>query len=298
MPFITEWQPTQNRWPLAFACTQSPGLIYVDGTFGAEEWSPNDTFVGGYMAVEPVTTTGGFLSDVAVAPDGHVFAVGTTTSSDIDRLWEFAPGVRTPIRSTQIAGLPSLSSVAVLNDSTLLITGGTRQYWGGLIFECARNGTVRRQWGPAFGIYPFMDLATSPTGDVFLSLLVDRKIWVFSNSGVPLRSWGSEGTGEGQFAGPTQKIAADASGNIYVADSGNNRVQKFTRDGILLCQWGNSGPANSLLPGPGAIAVDAAGRVFVGATSQTNGDRLVKVFQSLPTSTSRHTWGAVKTQKR
>jgi DNA-binding beta-propeller fold protein YncE len=133
---------------------------------------------------------------------------------------------------------------------------------------------------------------------VFVSQPSDRKILAFSSTGVLLRSWGSEGSGEGQFSGATQKIAADPSGAVYVADKGNNRVQKFSRDGVFLCQWGNSGAPSSLLAYPEAIAVDASGRVFVGTSAQTTSDRLVKVYQSLPTSTSRRTWGAVKSQRR
>ena len=41
-----------------------------------------------------------------------------------------------------------------------------------------------------------------------------------------LTQWGSYGSGNGQFNGPTG-IAVDGSGNVYVADQANNRVEKF-----------------------------------------------------------------------
>ena len=44
--------------------------------------------------------------------------------------------------------------------------------------------------------------------------------------GTFLTTWGSSGTGNGQFAGPGG-IKVDGSGNVFVADSGNNRIQKF-----------------------------------------------------------------------
>ena len=114
-----------------------------------------------------------------------------TLSSSVGRLWEFAPGVTTPIRSVEIPGLPTLLAVAVLNDSTLLIAGG--QPWGGSVYECSKSGVVRHQWGPALDMD--VDIATSPTGDVFVSQPSARRIWVCSNSGNALRSWRSEGSG-------------------------------------------------------------------------------------------------------
>ena len=42
-----------------------------------------------------------------------------------------------------------------------------------------------------------------------------------------LGAWGTYGTGNGQFSGPTA-VETDASGNIYVADQNNARIQKFT----------------------------------------------------------------------
>jgi tripartite motif-containing protein 71 len=44
-----------------------------------------------------------------------------------------------------------------------------------------------------------------------------------------LTTWGSEGSGDGQFGEPGG-IAVDGAGNVYVADTGNNRVQKFKQD--------------------------------------------------------------------
>ena len=38
--------------------------------------------------------------------------------------------------------------------------------------------------------------------------------------------WGTEGSGDGQFAGPNG-IAVDGSGNVYVTDYSYNRVQVF-----------------------------------------------------------------------
>ena len=51
--------------------------------------------------------------------------------------------------------------------------------------------------------------------------------------------WGSEGSGDGQFA-MAAGVAVDRSGNVYVADSSSTRVQVFSDDGELLRQWGST----------------------------------------------------------
>jgi DNA-binding beta-propeller fold protein YncE len=49
---------------------------------------------------------------------------------------------------------------------------------------------------------------------------------VFDSGGVFLSTFGSFGTGNGEFSMP-QGIAVGGGGNIYVADTANNRVQVF-----------------------------------------------------------------------
>ena len=48
----------------------------------------------------------------------------------------------------------------------------------------------------------------------------------FTNSGTPQASWGSKGTGNGQFDTPSS-AAFDSSGFLYVTDTNNKRITKF-----------------------------------------------------------------------
>jgi DNA-binding beta-propeller fold protein YncE len=52
------------------------------------------------------------------------------------------------------------------------------------------------------------------------------RIQKFTADGTFIASWGSSGTGNGQFHDP-DSIAIDSSGNVYVADWDNNRIQVF-----------------------------------------------------------------------
>jgi len=75
-------------------------------------------------------------------------------------------------------------------------------------------------------------------------------------------TWGSSGTGNGQFANLTG-VAVDASGNVYVADTSNNRIQKFSSSGNFITTWGSYGTGNGQFYDPRGIAVDASGNVYV-----------------------------------
>ncbi len=65
-------------------------------------------------------------------------------------------------------------------------------------------------------------------------------------------------------------VAVDSAGNLYIADSNNNRVRKVSNGVIATVAGGGSsglgdnGPAtNAQLYGPGSIALDSAGNVYI-----------------------------------
>ena len=74
-------------------------------------------------------------------------------------------------------------------------------------------------------------------------IIVERDahhISVYSQAGEKLKSFGSEGSGQGQFFRP-RGVAVDDDGNILVADTENNRIQKFTADGTFITAVGSKG---------------------------------------------------------
>ena len=79
--------------------------------------------------------------------------------------------------------------------------------------------------------YP-ADVAWDAAGDIFVAdgIGENTRIAKFTKEGVFIKSWGSKGTGQGEFA-DVHSLAVDAQGNVYAADAGNHRIQVFDNDG-------------------------------------------------------------------
>jgi DNA-binding beta-propeller fold protein YncE len=81
-----------------------------------------------------------------------------------------------------------------------------------------------------------------------------------------LTSWGSYGSGDGQFQTP-QGVAIGGSGNVYVVDGDNHRISVFAPSGTFLRQWSTPcGPDTTVVCAQtSSIAVDAYDNVYVGS---------------------------------
>jgi DNA-binding beta-propeller fold protein YncE len=83
-----------------------------------------------------------------------------------------------------------------------------------------------------------------------------------ARTGAILRTIGSPGTGDGQFARPLG-IRMDNQGNLLVADVMNCRVQKFTRDGKFLLAFGRTGDRPGEFVRPKHLTTDSQGKIYV-----------------------------------
>ena len=90
-------------------------------------------------------------------------------------------------------------------------------------------------------------VAINQRGEVVVSDIDGHSVSVFSPSGVKLRSFGTRGSGHGQFQSPCG-VAVDGEGNILVADYNNNRIQKFSVEGQFLAVVGIKGGPPELSP--------------------------------------------------
>src|SRR6185503_12896529 len=77
-----------------------------------------------------------------------------------------------------------------------------------------------------------------------------------SGCGMFLTTWGTPGSGNGQFDHPIG-VATDASGNVYVGEGlFGGRIQKFDANGGFLTTWGSAGQGDGQFNGIHAVATD------------------------------------------
>jgi peptidylamidoglycolate lyase len=102
------------------------------------------------------------------------------------------------------------------------------------------------------------DVAVAPDGSFYVSDgYGNARVVHFAADGTPLGSWGTHGSGPGQFDTP-HSVALDAHGHVYVADRGNARLQIFDGAGHYLDAWSGRD-----LGRPWAVRIGAGGAVYV-----------------------------------
>ena len=92
-------------------------------------------------------------------------------------------------------------------------------------------------------------VAVNHSGEIVVTEWDGHRVSVFSQCGKKLRSFGTQGSGHGQFKCP-RGVTVDSEGNILVTDTDNKRIQKFTITGEFLTAVGTegSGPLQFNLP--------------------------------------------------
>jgi DNA-binding beta-propeller fold protein YncE len=90
------------------------------------------------------------------------------------------------------------------------------------------------------------DVAWDKAGNIYVADgYGNARIAKYEPTGKYIKSWGSRGTGPGQF-NIVHGIAIDAQGNVYAADEGNHRIQVFDGNGTFKTQFENIGAPTAL----------------------------------------------------
>jgi hypothetical protein len=109
----------------------------------------------------------------------------------------------------------------------------------------------------------------APDGRIWVPANELDAIRIYNQDGTPAETWGTPGTGEGEFRfgdsddrdGAGVIFAPD--GSFYVLDSSNFRVQRFASDRSFMTAWGTFGSDDGQFVAPIAIGLDDAGNVYV-----------------------------------
>jgi tripartite motif-containing protein 71 len=123
---------------------------------------------------------------------------------------------------------------------------------GSIIISSVYAQNVVKRWSVKDPVGIYLD----SKDNVYVVQASLNRISEFASNGTLIRSWGSSGTGPGQFNNPIGITIDRVHGNVYVTDTGNNRVQEFTSGGKFIRSWGSSGTGPGQFQTPVGIDED------------------------------------------
>jgi hypothetical protein len=182
----------------------------------------------------------GYVTDVAVDPRGHVFVMlrhDPLVHPNDPRVIELAPD------GTYLSGWGGdliADSHMLTADATGRILVVDRDMHEVIICSPAgeRLGGLGKRGVPLAPFNHPTDVHVSAWGEIYVSDgYAASRVHRFDAAGTLIATWGSHGSGDGQFGWP-HAIWTFADGRVVVVDRSLNRVQVFDREGRHLESWG------------------------------------------------------------
>ena len=198
------------------------GTLPAVPVHGAPPESVTNRFEGGRGTEE-----GEFDSPtgIAVDPDGNVLVADTGNG----RIEKFSPN-GTFVTSIEKFDAPNGIAIDRAGNIYVAEVGSKHR-----IQKLGPDGTFIAQWAPGF--YGPRRIAIGPDDSIYVVDSGDNRIVKLSSDGEVLASWGSEGSGDGQFRGISSVAVDPTTNKVYVADSMNSRIEVFDSGGKFLTKW-------------------------------------------------------------
>jgi DNA-binding beta-propeller fold protein YncE len=231
--------------------TSSGALVWQVGTFGAgvsQFNNPRDVGVDS-------------AGNVYVADAGNSRVVKLNSSGNWVTSWGGGGGIAMSFP----LGISVAGNLVYVAD-----TGRTRVR----VFDT--NGNQLESFGSngACVVGGLRDVDADAAGNIYVANYENNNILKFTSTGTCITSWGTKGTGNGQFRAvygvtlatdPVAQAAGKGAQEVYTADSQNNRMEEFTTSGVFIASAGIAGTPSQ--PGTLAytrrVAVDAGGNVWI-----------------------------------
>ena len=155
--------------------------------------------------------------------------------------------------------------ITVTNDLVYVADAGNRRV---RVFTTAGAQLRVMSSNGACSFAQIRDADADAAGNVYVANYTNNDVLKLSPTGTCLTTWGTKGSGPGQFKNPYGvRIATDpvlGTQSVYVADSNNSRMQEFHIDGSYITQVGGVGGPNDpgTLFGLRRVAVAADGDLW------------------------------------
>jgi DNA-binding beta-propeller fold protein YncE len=179
---------------------------------------------------------GQFDSPRGIATDstGNIFIADTGNG----RIEKFSPSATflttIAIRENAEGKLGAPNGIAIDKLNNVYVADASKH----VVERLAPNGTVLDDWeGPPPGFYGPRRIAIGPDDSLYIVDQGRTRIVKLNLKGQVLTTWGSGGSGDGQFNDHTSVAVDPATNKVYVADPRNSRIQIFDSNGNFLTKW-------------------------------------------------------------